>query len=173
MTLTPERADGADTSLSFAEQLKQLAGEAQELGVMIVDHGSRRAESNELLNEVVAMFKQSSGLDRVAAAHMELAEPSITTAYGQLVADGAQLVIVFPYFLSPGRHWHADIPNLVKEAATHHPGVRWLVTSPLGLHPAMAGIMQDRLLQCLNHANGDRADCQLCAGSESCQLRVG
>ena len=72
-------------------------------GIIIVDHGSRRAASNEMLLEAARQFAQHSDFGIVEPAHMELAEPSIAQAYQRCVEQGATRVIVFPYFLSPGR----------------------------------------------------------------------
>ncbi|XAR52351.1 hypothetical protein NMG60_11020368 [Bertholletia excelsa] len=46
-------------------------------GVIIVDHGSRRKESNLMLDEFVTMFRDKTGYRVVEPAHMELVEPSI------------------------------------------------------------------------------------------------
>ena len=48
---------------------------------------------------------------------MELAPPTIAEAFGRCVERGATLVVVAPFFLSPGRHWQEDIPALADEAA--------------------------------------------------------
>lgn len=155
----------------FLTQLSQIADQpAEKLGIVIVDHGSRRQESNALLEEVVNLFRQVTNATNVQTAHMEIAEPSIATAFTSAVAEGAELVVVFPYFLSPGRHWNADIPKLAADAAADHPGVRHLVTAPLGLHEAMIAVMQYRIKHCLAHAAAGGEDCQLCSGSDSCQL---
>ena len=58
----------------------------------------------------------------VQPAHMELAEPSIATAFDACVAAGATTVVVAPYFLGPGRHWDSDIPALAAAAAAVIPG---------------------------------------------------
>jgi sirohydrochlorin ferrochelatase len=145
----------------------------EKLGVILVDHGSRREESNELLVDVVRQFAEISGLPIVEPAHMELAEPSIAAAYGRCVERGATTVVVYPYFLLPGRHWDEDIPRLAAAAARQHPHVRYLVTAPFGLHPLMAEIMQQRIEHCLAHARGEADACELCAGSDRCQLRDG
>ena len=86
------------------------------VGVIIVDHGSRRRESNEMLHEATARFAAQSEFSIVEPAHMELAEPSIAQAFDRCVSRGATEVIVFPYFLSPGRHWTEDIPRLAAAA---------------------------------------------------------
>ena len=55
--------------------------------------------------EFVRMFREESGRPIVELAHMEIAEPSIEVAFKRCVEQGATLVAVSPFFLSPGRHW--------------------------------------------------------------------
>ena len=143
----------------------------EETGIIVVDHGSRRSESNDRLHDVVAIYAKSSPYSIIEPAHMELAEPSIAAAFAKCVEQGAKLVVVHPYFLLPGRHWDKDIPELAAAAAADHPGVKYLVTSPLGVHPMMAEIMQSRIDQCLAHAAGERDDCDICAGTDKCFIR--
>lgn len=139
-------------------------------GVVIVDHGSRRAASNEMLEEFVTHFARESLYRIVEPAHMELAEPSIATAFDRCVARGAERVVVMPYFLLPGRHWNQDIPELTRQAAGRHPGVAYLVGSPIGLHPLMAGVVRARLEHCLAHADGRGAECESCVGTGRCRF---
>lgn len=144
-----------------------------ELGLILVDHGSRRGESNELLLDVVRQFAATTGFPIVEPAHMELAEPSIATAFARCAERGARTIVVFPYFLLPGRHWNQDIPRLAAEAARHHPGVRYLVTAPLGLHPLISDIISQRIEHCLAFACGQAEACELCADTDFCQLLTG
>jgi len=160
----------------MAPHVLNLPIDTTELGVILVDHGSRRDESNRLLLDVVREFALATGLPVVEPAHMELAEPSIATAFGRCVERGAKTVVVFPYFLLPGRHWHDDIPRLAAEAARSHAGIRYLVTAPFGLHPLMSEVIGQRIAQCLAFALGDTAAdnaaaCDACADSGHCQLR--
>jgi sirohydrochlorin ferrochelatase len=143
----------------------------EKLGVILVDHGSRRDESNAMLLDVVRNFAASTGMPIVEPAHMELAEPSIATAFGRCVARGATTVVIFPYFLLPGRHWHDDIPRLAAAAAQNHRGVRYLVTAPFGLHPLMAQVIEQRIEHCLAHSGREADACELCAGTDRCQMR--
>lgn len=139
-------------------------------GVIIVDHGSRRASANEMLEKFVARFAAASPYLVVEPAHMELSEPSIATAFDRCVARGAGRVVVMPYFLLPGRHWRHDIPQLTREAARRHPGVAYLVGSPIGLHPLMVGVIQARLEHCLARAAGRAGECESCAGTGRCRF---
>jgi len=126
-----------------------------QIGVIVVDHGSRRPESNQMLLDVAVMFQQHSGYTIVEPAHMELAEPSLAAAYDRCVQRGARLIVIHPYFLLPGRHWSRDIPALAAAAAQKHPHVPFLVTAPLGPHPLMAQIMSERIEDCLTRLGGD------------------
>jgi sirohydrochlorin ferrochelatase len=115
------------------------------VGVVIVDHGSRRAEANEMLHEVALQFAERTGVAIVEPAHMELAEPTIAQAFGRCVARGAKHVVVCLYFLSPGRHSREDIPAMARAAADAHPGVTWSVTEPLGIDHRIAEVMLERI----------------------------
>ena len=115
--------------------------------LLIVDHGSRRKESNLLVQEIARMMQQRFGLSIVHYAHMELGEPTIQQGFDACVADGAEEVIVHPYFLGPGLHVTTNIPHLVKEAANRHPGVAFRITEPLGVHPKLGEVILERIAQ--------------------------
>lgn len=51
------------------------------------------------------MYREETGRPIVELAHMEISEPSIEVAFARCVEQGATLVAVSPFFLSPGRHW--------------------------------------------------------------------
>jgi sirohydrochlorin ferrochelatase len=154
-----------------AELLSLLGLAAESVGVIVVDHGSKRDESNQLLLQVAARFQQTFAWQIVEPAHMELSEPSIATAFDRVVQRGARLVVVHPYFLAPGNHWRHDIPQLAAAAAARHPGVQYVVTAPLGLHPLMQQVMQDRVVQCLRRTLAGGDPCDVCAAETGCRLQ--
>jgi len=129
--------------------------------IIIVDHGSRVEESNRLLEQVAEAFGRrfAGRYPVVEPAHMELAEPSIATAYARCVNRGGGRIVVCPFFLGPGKHWTGDIPRLVAAAHAHHPGTRFHVTPPLGLDDLILELLQKRVEGC---ANSDFScdDCQ-------------
>jgi len=132
----------------------QLGVSHNRVAVILVDHGSRRVESNRLLLEVVDAYREQADWAIVEPAHMELAEPSIAAAFRRCVQQGAEMVIVFPYFLGPGRHWNSDIPRLAAEAAVACGGVRHWVTAPLGLHALLLQVIDERIAESLDNATG-------------------
>lgn len=120
-------------------------------GIILVDHGSRLPESNRLVETVASAFQTrfSEELDIVEPAHMELAEPSIATAYEKCVARGATEIVVLPYFLGPGRHWTTDIPALAGEAAARYPETTVWVAPTLGLDDLMLDLLFKRFQESL------------------------
>lgn len=99
------------------------------------------------------MMQQRFGLSIVHYAHMELGEPTIQQGFDACVADGAEEVIVHPYFLGPGLHVTTNIPHLVKEAASRHPGVAFRITEPLGVHPKLGEVILERIAQAVDDAS--------------------
>lgn len=117
--------------------------------LLVIDHGSRQPESNAALDEAVReITAQARGRYVVVlAAHMEIASPSISESFDAAVAAGATHVVGSLYLLSPGRHSKRDVPRLMAEAASRHPGVGFTVTEALGPDPQLATLLLTRAAQ--------------------------
>lgn len=115
------------------------------LAILLVDHGSRREHANVLLEEVAALLRKRSDGIAVHTAHMELSPPNIQEGFDACIADGADEIVVHPFFLGPGRHTTQDIPLLVTEAAARHPRVRVRVSEPLGSHSGVIDAILARI----------------------------
>ena len=116
-----------------------------------------------MLEELARLFAQRFK-DRytiVEPAHMELAEPSIATAYAKCVKRGASQIIVCPFFLGPGKHWTQDIPRLTAEAARQHPGTRYHVAQTLGIDDLILDLLAKRAAWCTEH----ELTCDACQGT--------
>ncbi|MCK5709366.1 MAG: hypothetical protein KAI07_02400 [Deltaproteobacteria bacterium] len=114
--------------------------------LIIVDHGSKLDQANEMLARIAELIKKKNSpeFEIISYCHMELAEPTIRQAFDDCVSQGAQHIVVHPYFLAPGRHSTQDIPNLVKDAAMKHPGVSYHVTEPLGIQENIIEVILER-----------------------------
>jgi sirohydrochlorin ferrochelatase len=119
--------------------------------IIIVDHGSRRPESNRLLEDVARAFaaRFAGQYDIVEPAHMDLAEPTIAAAYARCVERGAGRIVVLPYFLGPGKHRTTDIPRLTAEAHAKFPHTCYHVTATLGIDDLMLDLLNKRITECV------------------------
>mmetsp|Transcript_20446 Transcript_20446/g.20564 ORF Transcript_20446/g.20564 Transcript_20446/m.20564 type:complete len:165 (+) Transcript_20446:128-622(+) len=126
-----------------------LSISSQKVGIILVDHGSRRKEANDMLMKVSENYKQFSNFTIVEAAHMELAKPSISDAFTKCVDSGANHIICHPFFLSYGRHVTQDIPQLMKEAAKPHAGISYTISNPLGIQKEIVSLIHTSISETL------------------------
>ncbi len=113
--------------------------------ILLVDHGSRRAEANALLDDVADQVRKRTPDSIVEIAHLEIAEPNIGDGIDTCVKNGATQIIVHPFFLAPGRHTSEDIPAQVERAARRHSNIQIRISEPLGDHGALIDVILDRV----------------------------
>lgn len=113
--------------------------------ILLVDHGSKSPRANAVVENLARELARRGTAPIVRHAHLEIAAPSIAEGLSACVAAGADFVVVHPYFLAPGRHAAVHIPEQAAAAAGGHPGVRFVVTEPLGFDPAVASLVERRV----------------------------
>jgi sirohydrochlorin ferrochelatase len=113
--------------------------------ILLVDHGSRRAEANTQLEELADQVRKRAPESIVETAHLEIARPDIAEGIDTCVAKGASLIVVHPYFLGPGRHTSDDIPAQVARARERHANVQIRISEPLGGHAALIDVILERV----------------------------
>jgi len=111
-------------------------------------HGSRIEAANEAVREVAKKMAGSGGFS-VEPAFLELGKPDLAGAIDRLAARGAARIIVLPYFLTLGTHLQRDLPKLVRDSASRHPGVEVEAAAPLDGHPALLEVLLDRAHEAL------------------------
>jgi len=134
-------------------QMRSSVRESNEKGhpaVVLVDHGSRKKESNDMLLSFAELYKEVSQRDIVEIAHMEIAEPTVIQAIEKCQARGASSIIVAPYFLSNGRHVQIDIPEIIEDARAKFPSLDIKLAKPLGMDRMIAEIIEARVSSCEN-----------------------
>jgi len=114
-------------------------------GILIVGHGSRRAEANADVRQAARSIGERGGFALVQPAFLEIEHPRVAEGFTRLVAQGAREVIVHPYFLSPGRHTRGDLPREVSEVAARHSDVGYHITKPLSAHPLVIEASIERI----------------------------
>lgn len=117
----------------------------QRTGILIVGHGSRRAEANEDVHRAARLVGERGGFALVEAAFLEIESPNVAEGFSRLVARGANEIVIHPYFLSPGRHTRGDLPRRVSEVAALHPDIVYRISEPLSAHPLVIEAAIERI----------------------------
>ncbi len=113
--------------------------------ILLVDHGSRRAEANARLEDVADQVRKRAPESIVEAAHLEITKPGIAEGIDACVKKGATHIVVHPYFLGPGRHTSEDIPAQVARAGERHATVQIRISEPLGGHATLIDVILERV----------------------------
>ena len=123
-------------------------------GLLLIAHGSRQEEANADLLHVAAGLR-ASGWPIVAASFLELAEPGIEEGGARCVEQGAERVILVPYFLSAGVHVRRDLAAARAKLAERFPAIDFRLAEPLGRHPLLLDVVAERVREAVttNHTN--------------------
>ncbi len=108
--------------------------------LLMMAHGSRIAEANDAARQVAEMVRQISGFDIVEVSFRELHEPNIQQGIDACVAQGAQRVLLMPYFLFVGAHVQEDLPEEMAQARQRYPQVEFAMGGHLGVHRKLAEV---------------------------------
>ncbi len=141
--LTPRRGPLLHSYLTAG--LSNYLSNKDNTGVLIVGHGSRRAEANDDVREAARRIGERGAFSLVQAAFLEIEHPNVAEGFTRLVERGASHIIVHPYFLSPGRHTRGDLPREVNEIARRYPIVSYCLTEPLSAHPLVIDAAVERI----------------------------
>ena len=111
--------------------------------LLLIAHGSRHEEANDDLRHAARELLRR-GHEVVVASFLELASPGMLDGGRACVAGGAGRVILVPYFLSPGVHVRRDLTAARDALAAEFPGVAFVLAEPLGRHPLLLDVVEQR-----------------------------
>lgn len=120
--------------------------------ILLMGHGSRVSEANNALRVIAEQVRQTGGFEIVEVSFRELHDPDIQTGIDRCVEQGAQRILLYPYFLFAGAHVLEDLPDEMAQATTRFPNLEMIMGQPLGVHPKLAEIVCDRVAESLSEA---------------------
>ncbi len=115
--------------------------------LLLIAHGSRQNEANADLHEMVSEMRKHGEFAVVEGAFLELAAPTIEESGAHCVDQGANRVVMLPYFLSAGVHVREDLTAIRQKLASQYPDVDFRLAEPLGPHPLLLRIVIERARQ--------------------------
>lgn len=115
--------------------------------ILLMAHGSRIPEANDAAREIAALVRQMTGYEIVEVAFREQHLPNIQAGIDACVAQGAERILLMPYFLFIGAHVQEDLPEEMAQACRRHPGVQFAMGSHLGVHRKLAEVVVERIAE--------------------------
>jgi sirohydrochlorin ferrochelatase len=110
--------------------------------LLLIAHGSREPEANDDLYHVADVLRQRGHV--VVESFLEMAQPDIDGAGRRCVENGAERVVLVPYFLSAGVHVRRDLAAARARLAQCYPHVEFRLAEPLGRHPLLPEVVAQR-----------------------------
>lgn len=116
--------------------------------IIILGHGSRRAEANQGLLVVAEKVSKLMG-QTVTPAYMAHDHPSLPEAVEEKIKGGARHIVIMPLFLFRGMHVTVDIHEELREIREQHPEVEIIFTRELGADDGIASLASLRIKEAL------------------------
>ena len=113
--------------------------------VLLVGHGSKLPGSDDALNQVVDALRKKEPAIFFQAAFLDVQSPRIPEGIALCLNQGADEVIVVPYFVQAGKHVVHDIPQIISEAQTRHSGKAICLGEYIGFDERIVSIVHDRI----------------------------
>ena len=105
--------------------------------VLLVGHGSKIEGSDEAMNQVIDELCKRDSATLFQSAFLELQSPNIPDGINLCIEQGADEVIIVPYFVQTGKHVIRDIPHIIDEAKALHPKIFIVLANYLGFDSRM------------------------------------
>ena len=115
--------------------------------ILLMAHGSRIPEANDAVREIAAMVKEMTGFEIVEVSFREQHLPNIQQGIDACVAQGAERILLMPYFLYMGAHVQEDLPEEMAQAKKRYPRVEFAMGKHLGVHRKLAEIVVERIAE--------------------------
>ncbi|MEK7828684.1 MAG: precorrin-8X methylmutase [Deltaproteobacteria bacterium] len=105
------------------------------------------SKANNTLHEVAKSVKEKGGYDIVQPAFLQFEHPDFSEAVDLLVKQGAEKIIVHPYFLYMGSHVTKDLPFEIGTAEKKYPNLEFVLAPHLGYHEKLVDVAIERIEQ--------------------------
>ena len=128
-------------------------------------HGSRDPRSAATVSALVDATKALRPDLRIEKAFLDLAKPSFHTVVDRLVKAGYDEIVVVPLLLVEAFHARVDVPEVIAEATTRHPGLQIRATAVLGLEARFLEVLDERLRDALKDARVRELDALVLAAA--------
>jgi len=108
--------------------------------LVLIAHGSRLEAANHEVRSLARALSEKTSLP-VIPCFLECAEPDIPSGLDLALMQSPREILVFPYFLTQGRHVQVDIPAILREKARAYPETPIKLLDYFGTSPQIVEIL--------------------------------
>jgi len=117
-----------------------------DFGIVVAGHGSRDPDGIREFEALMALIRARAPRHVVSHGYLEFASPTIDQALAANLAAGARQVVMVPGVLLAATHAKNDLPSELLTYARAHPEIDFYFGAPLGLHPLLLQLVQERIV---------------------------
>jgi sirohydrochlorin cobaltochelatase len=117
-------------------------------GLVIVGHGTKSDDGVAEFGSFVELVAKLAPFD-VAGGFLELSSPPMTDAVAQLYDRGHRSLVAVPLVLVGAGHAKGDVPAALARERGRRPGLTFGYGRPLGPHPTLLEVLDERISEVL------------------------
>ncbi|MEW2354519.1 sirohydrochlorin chelatase [Spirillospora sp. NPDC029432] len=134
--------------------------------LLVAGHGTRDADGVADFGRFIERLRGRMRTT-VAGGFIELSPPPLTEVVTGLYEEGHRHLATVPLVLVAAGHGKGDIPGAMARELVRHPGLSYTYGRPLGPHPALLALLDERMRAALGPREPDGATAVLLVGRGS------
>ena len=116
-------------------------------GIVLFAHGARDPEWANPMRRVQAAIRQRMTSVPVELAFLEFMTPTLPERAAELIAHGADKIVVMPTFVARGGHLKKETPEMMELLRSTYPKVEFSLGNAIGEHELVVQAMATAALE--------------------------
>jgi sirohydrochlorin cobaltochelatase len=115
--------------------------------LILFAHGARDPEWANPMRRVQSVVREQVAGVPVELAFLEFMTPTLPECAAQLVAQGADKVVILPMFIARGGHLKKEVPEMLAVLRCTYPNVEFSLGGAIGEHDTVVQAMASAALE--------------------------
>ena len=115
--------------------------------LILFAHGARDPEWANPMRRVQAVIRQRMANIPVELALLEFMTPTLPERADELIAQGADKIVVMPMFVARGGHLKKETPEMIAALRAKYPNVEFALGNAIGEHEMVVQAMAAAALE--------------------------
>lgn len=115
--------------------------------LILFAHGARDPEWANPMRRVQVVIRQRMTGMPVELAFLEFMSPTLPERAAELIAQGADRIVVLPMFIARGGHLKKETPEMIETLRSTYPNVEFSLGNAIGEHELVVQAMATAALE--------------------------